>query len=237
MRARIHAHFTDLHHQRETIEAELQALATGTGRADDVDLLDELPELTGHLDDLPEHLQAALFAAFDIQVVWNQPMNQVTFYAAITDTTPGTVTELLALTGGDPASAETGPAPTQAPATSINTASGFTRLPIGSLAGPEEPGTEHSGQQAGQVACHEMPALFLTGAAAACAANFACASALSSSYLSFAFMMSPPIFGAQSEPFTAGNPFDRAVGAEAGGISAMYMAFEMFLIRPLEPAA
>ncbi len=53
-------------------------------------------------------------------------MNKVTFHAAITDTTTGT--DLLTLTGGDPASAETGPAPI--PATSSNTASGFTRLPM-----------------------------------------------------------------------------------------------------------
>ena len=84
---------------------------------------------------MPEHLQAELFAAFDIQVVWNQPMNQVTFFAAITDTTPGIVTELLSLTGGDPTSAVTGPALNQTPATSSNTASGFTRLPI-----PRKPG-------------------------------------------------------------------------------------------------
>ncbi len=126
MRARIHAHFTDLHHQRETIQAQLTALTTGTGRADDIDLLDELPELPGRLDDLPEHLQGELFAAFNIQVVWNQPMNQATFHAAITGTTPGIVTELLTRTGGDPTSAETGPALI----TSNNTASGFTRLPM-----------------------------------------------------------------------------------------------------------
>ena len=57
-------------------------------------------------------------------------MNQVTFHAAITDTTPGIITELLTLTGGDPTSADTGPAPTQTPATSSNTASGLMRLPI-----------------------------------------------------------------------------------------------------------
>ena len=59
-------------------------------------------------------------------------MRQATFHATITDTTPGIVTALLARAGGDPASAETGPAPT----TSSNTASGFTRLPIGSLGPP-----------------------------------------------------------------------------------------------------
>ena len=130
MRQRIHAHFSDLHHQRETIETQLTALTAGTGRADDTDLLDELPELAGHLDDLPEYLQAELFAAFDIQVVWNQPMNQVTFFAAITGTMPGIITELLNRTGGDPTSATTGPAPTQAPATSSNTVSGLTCLPM-----------------------------------------------------------------------------------------------------------
>ncbi len=88
MRARIHAHFTDLHHQRETIEAELEALAGDTGRVNAPDLLDELPELAGCLDDLPEHLQAGLFAAFDIQILWNQPMNQATFNITITDTPP-----------------------------------------------------------------------------------------------------------------------------------------------------
>jgi hypothetical protein len=63
-------------------------------------------------------------------------MNQVTFFAAITDTTPGLVTELLTRTGGDPTSATTGPALTQAPTTSNNTASGFTRLPICGKAAP-----------------------------------------------------------------------------------------------------
>jgi len=47
MRKRIHAHFTDLHHQREAIEADLKALASDTGRAHDTDLLDGLPELAG----------------------------------------------------------------------------------------------------------------------------------------------------------------------------------------------
>ena len=115
MRARIHARFTGLHHQRETIETERQALATGTGRTDDTDLLDELPELTGRLDELPEHLQAELFAAFDIQVVWNQPMNQATFHTAITGTTPGIITELLTRTAGDPTSAQACPPPPRPP--------------------------------------------------------------------------------------------------------------------------
>ncbi len=41
-------------------------------------------------------------------------MNQVTFFAAITDTTPGLVTELLTLTGGDPKAPRPAPPPPQA---------------------------------------------------------------------------------------------------------------------------
>ena len=130
MRARIHAHFTDLHHQRETIDAQLKALNSDPGRGNDPDLLDELPELSGRLDDLPERIQAALFAAFDIQVLWNPPMNQATFFATITDTTPGLVTDLLTRAGNDPASDLTGPVLTHTPATSGNAGSGFTRLPM-----------------------------------------------------------------------------------------------------------
>ena len=129
MRKRIHDHFTDLRHQRETIEADLKALASDTGRAYDTDLLDELPELAGHLDELPEHLQAELFAAFDIQVLWNAPMNQAT----ISDTTPGFVTDLLTRADDDPssaASARTGTGQSETPVTSSNTVAGLTRLPI-----------------------------------------------------------------------------------------------------------
>ena len=130
LRARIHAHFTGLHHQREAIEAQLKALNSDPGRGNDPDLLDELPELSGRLDDLPEHIQAALFAAFDIQVLWNPPMNQATFHAVITDTTPGIVTDLLTRAGNDPASAVTGPVLTQTPATSSSAGAGFKRLPM-----------------------------------------------------------------------------------------------------------
>jgi hypothetical protein len=48
--------------------------------------LTPLPELPGRLDDLPERIQAALFAAFDIQILWNPPLRQATFFATITDT-------------------------------------------------------------------------------------------------------------------------------------------------------
>ena len=47
-----------------------------------LEVLDELPELAG-LDELPERLQTELFTAFDIQILWNAPMKQATFFATI----------------------------------------------------------------------------------------------------------------------------------------------------------
>ncbi len=135
MRDRIHTQFAHQHHQRETIEAQLKALTAATGRTNDTDLLDELPELPGRLDELPEPIQAQLFAAFDIQVLWNPDINQATFHATITDTTPGLITDLLTRAGNDPATTTaagttTSTTATPAPATSTNPVAGLTRLPI-----------------------------------------------------------------------------------------------------------
>ena len=95
MRARIHTHFADKHAEREKTGTELKALRNDTSGGSDLDLLDDLPELSTHLADLPPRIQAQLFAAFDIQVLWNPPMRQATFHAAITDTTPGILAALL----------------------------------------------------------------------------------------------------------------------------------------------
>ena len=110
--------FTDLYSERKTITGQLDALDRDTGRhGTDPALLDELPELASRLDGLPERIQAELFAAFDIQILWNAPMKQATFFATITDTTPGIVTGLLARAGNDPATRQhrhgPGPGPRQ----------------------------------------------------------------------------------------------------------------------------
>jgi hypothetical protein len=139
MRARIHAHFADKHAEREKTDAELTALARQPGPNTDTGLLDDLPELSARLADLPAHIQAQLFAAFDIQVLWNPPMKQATFFATITDTTPGIITGLLArASDDDPAAAYPGSsqaASSAAPApgadhASTSTFSGLARLPI-----------------------------------------------------------------------------------------------------------
>jgi DNA invertase Pin-like site-specific DNA recombinase len=150
MRARIHTHFADKHAERETTDAELKALGSDTSQATDTDLLDDLPELTTRLADLPAHIQAGLFAAFDIQILWNPPLKQATFFATITDTTPGIIAALLTRAAGDPASASaaypdtsaatgTGPAANGDHATSTGTFSDLARLPMLRETRPDSP--------------------------------------------------------------------------------------------------
>jgi hypothetical protein len=60
-------------------------------------------------------------------------MNQATFFATISDTTPGLITDLLTRASDDPtsaATASTGTGQTETPATSSNPVAGFTRLPM-----------------------------------------------------------------------------------------------------------
>jgi hypothetical protein len=56
-------------------------------------------------------------------------MNQATFFATISDTTPGLITDLLTR-------ASTGTGQTETPATSSNPVAGFTRLPMCGKAAP-----------------------------------------------------------------------------------------------------
>ena len=87
MRARIRARFADLHHEREQLETQLAALAKTTPAAADPALLDELPVLGDILPDLPPALKARLFAAFDLEILWNKPGGQATVFAEITENT------------------------------------------------------------------------------------------------------------------------------------------------------
>ncbi len=87
MRARIRARFADLHHEREQIETQLQALAKTTPAAADPALLDELPALGDILPSLPPALKARLFAAFGLEILWNKPGRQATVFVEITENT------------------------------------------------------------------------------------------------------------------------------------------------------
>ena len=96
MRARIRARFADLHHEREHLETQLAALAKTTPTAADPALLDELPLAGDILPGLPPALKARLFAAFDLEILWNKPGQQATVFAEITENTlqaiPGIMT-------------------------------------------------------------------------------------------------------------------------------------------------
>ena len=87
MRARIRARFAHLHHEREHLETQLQALAKTVPAAADPALLDELPVLGDILPTLPPALKARLFAAFDLEILWNKPGGQATVFAEITENT------------------------------------------------------------------------------------------------------------------------------------------------------
>jgi DNA invertase Pin-like site-specific DNA recombinase len=128
LRARIHAHFTDLHHEQQEKETQLKALTRQAPAGADIDLIDLLPLLTQRLHELPEPIQAELFTALDIQVLWNAPQHQATFYATITDRTPGVIDALLERGKDDPAT--TMPTPPATPLTSNNHGAALNRHPM-----------------------------------------------------------------------------------------------------------
>ena len=66
--------------------------------------------LTSRLHELPEPIQAELFTALDIQVLWNAPQHQATFFATITDTNISDINALLDRGKDDPATTMPTPA-------------------------------------------------------------------------------------------------------------------------------
>src|SRR5208283_4367829 len=103
--------------------------------AQDPALIELLPELAGSLASLPPEIQAGLIAAFDVQILWNPGMNQATFNATITDTTPGIITALLDRASDNPTATTGSPAGTD-PATSTNTHHGPSQKLWGSVHAP-----------------------------------------------------------------------------------------------------
>jgi hypothetical protein len=104
IRDRIREQFNERYDEHTAVTAELDALTTDTARAiNDPALLDEL-RCPGLLNDAPDTIREALYAAFDIQCLHRHDAAQVTTWATITDTTPGIIAVLL-----------TDPAPTATP--------------------------------------------------------------------------------------------------------------------------
>lgn len=74
------------------------------GADSDASLITQLPYAAGILNQAPDTVSEALYAALDIHCTYRADKNQVTIRATITDTTPGIVAALLAdpRTGDDP---------------------------------------------------------------------------------------------------------------------------------------
>ena len=95
MRARIRARFAELHHEQADKQTQLTALAATAPKAADITLLDQLPLAGNVLPGLAPDLKARLFAAFDLQILWNKPGRQATVHAEITDATLHALPALL----------------------------------------------------------------------------------------------------------------------------------------------
>ena len=70
MRQRCYERFTELQANRDTIQTQLETLDHTTARDDDSSLLDHIPLPTDTIALHPEHIQAALYQAFDIQALY-----------------------------------------------------------------------------------------------------------------------------------------------------------------------
>ena len=86
--------------ERTEINDRLAALDRATQQRDEPGLLDALPMLGDILTDAPASLQARLFAAFGLELIYNKHDYQVSIYATITPSTPATLAEIIA--GSEP---------------------------------------------------------------------------------------------------------------------------------------
>jgi hypothetical protein len=96
LRSRIIARFGELEAERTQINERLAVLDRATGQQDEPALLDALPLAGDALPRLPASIQARLFAAFGLELIYNKQDHQVTFYATITPATPDTLAEIIA---------------------------------------------------------------------------------------------------------------------------------------------
>ena len=95
MRTRHLARFTELEDERAQADAQLAALAKTTRDTGDPSLLDRLPMLGDLITEAPIRLQRRLYEAFDLQLLYNKHMHQVTIWATITPTTPRTLAAII----------------------------------------------------------------------------------------------------------------------------------------------
>ena len=96
LRTRIIARFTELETERTQINDRLTALERATSQRDEPALLDALPILGDILTDAPASLQAPLFAAFGLELIYNKEDHQVSIYATSTPSTPQALADIIA---------------------------------------------------------------------------------------------------------------------------------------------
>jgi hypothetical protein len=88
LRTRIIERFSELETERTQTNDRLAALQRATGQRDEPGLLDALTMLGDILADTPASLQAQLFAAFGLELIYNKEDHQVSIHATITPSTP-----------------------------------------------------------------------------------------------------------------------------------------------------
>jgi site-specific DNA recombinase len=94
-RARIRDRFAELHAERQHLQAQLDSLQAETPKAADLTLLDDLPLAGDILPRLGPEAKALLFAAFDLEILWNKAANQATIHAEITEATLRAIPAIL----------------------------------------------------------------------------------------------------------------------------------------------
>ena len=95
-RERIRTRHAQLHDEHTRTQAQLDDLTAAATPDQDPALLDELPYLASQLHDAPAALVEALINALDIQILYRPEQGQATIWATLTDTTPATITAILA---------------------------------------------------------------------------------------------------------------------------------------------
>jgi hypothetical protein len=110
LRTRIITRFGELEAERAEITKQLEALTRAPDFLQDPTLLDGLPVLAGILTDAPHRLQAQLFQALDLQLIYKKDTHQVTIYATLTPATPDALAAIIA-TSEPPTSGTLAPSP------------------------------------------------------------------------------------------------------------------------------
>ena len=111
LRTRIIERFGELEDDRAQINQRLAALERATDQQDEPALLDALPLLGDALmfrAEMPASIQARLFAAFGLELIYNKQDHQVSIYATITPATPRALAAIIA--GSEPPATPAEPA-------------------------------------------------------------------------------------------------------------------------------